>query len=294
MMKPSLQLKLGQTADHDPAAAAGHPPPANACAGAAGAHPRTARKQRDARARGRVRSHRPHSKRSNRIRCRKRSASMRRPAPEVAVEAEVIEDTWSERSAGSDSWRDDDERAAEVADDAHALAAGPPGRRSSNTPISRRATSRSRAPSSMRSTTTATSPIRSKTSPPRCCPKSTADADRSRARAAGSCRRSIRPASPRATLGECLALQLRTLHPDTPGLRLALAIADKHLDLLADRELTLLRRELRGLRRGTRAGRRAGARAAIRARAPPSAAPRPSTWCPTCSCAAPIAAGPSK
>jgi len=45
-------------------------------------------------------------------------------------------------------------------------------------------------------------------------------------------------------LGECLALQLRTLHPDTPGLRLALAIADKHLDLLADRELTQLRREL--------------------------------------------------
>jgi len=39
-------------------------------------------------------------------------------APEVAVEAEVIEDNWSERSAGSDSWRDDDERASEVADDA--------------------------------------------------------------------------------------------------------------------------------------------------------------------------------
>ena len=42
------------------------------------------------------------------------------PQPEiaVAVEAEVIEETWSERSPGSDSWRDDDERAAEVADDA--------------------------------------------------------------------------------------------------------------------------------------------------------------------------------
>ena len=38
--------------------------------------------------------------------------------PEVTVEAEVIEDAWTERSAGSDSWRDDDERAAEVADDA--------------------------------------------------------------------------------------------------------------------------------------------------------------------------------
>ena len=40
------------------------------------------------------------------------------PAPEVVVESEVVEDNWSERSAGSDSWRDDDERAAEVADDA--------------------------------------------------------------------------------------------------------------------------------------------------------------------------------
>src|SRR5688572_7178503 len=40
------------------------------------------------------------------------------PQPEVTVEAEVVEDSWTERSAGSgDSWRDDDERAAEVADD---------------------------------------------------------------------------------------------------------------------------------------------------------------------------------
>ena len=39
-------------------------------------------------------------------------------APEVVVESEVIEDNWSERGAGSDSWRDDDERASEVADDA--------------------------------------------------------------------------------------------------------------------------------------------------------------------------------
>src|SRR3954470_17407894 len=38
--------------------------------------------------------------------------------PEVTVEAEVIEDAWTERSAGSDAWRDDDERSAEVPDDA--------------------------------------------------------------------------------------------------------------------------------------------------------------------------------
>ena len=93
------------------------------------------------------------------------------PAPEVVVEAEVIEDAWSERSAGSDSWRDDDERAAEVADDAqvslqdHLLGAA------RIRAISRRASSRSRAPSSMPSTTTATSPTRSTTSPPRCCRK---------------------------------------------------------------------------------------------------------------------------
>ncbi|HEX6636572.1 MAG TPA: RNA polymerase factor sigma-54, partial [Steroidobacteraceae bacterium] len=41
------------------------------------------------------------------------------PDPEVAVEAEVVEDSWSERAgSGSDTWRDDDERAAEIADDA--------------------------------------------------------------------------------------------------------------------------------------------------------------------------------
>ncbi len=46
------------------------------------------------------------------------------------------------------------------------------------------------------------------------------------------------------SVAESLTLQLQLLDPDTPGLRLAIAIASKHLDLLADRELTLLRREL--------------------------------------------------
>ncbi|MBS0364487.1 MAG: RNA polymerase factor sigma-54 [Proteobacteria bacterium] len=47
------------------------------------------------------------------------------------------------------------------------------------------------------------------------------------------------------SVGECIELQLRQLDPATPGLELALQIARKHLEQVAERELTLLRRELR-------------------------------------------------
>jgi RNA polymerase sigma-54 factor len=47
------------------------------------------------------------------------------------------------------------------------------------------------------------------------------------------------------SVGECIELQLRQLDPDTPGLTLAVQIARHHLELVADRELSLLRRELR-------------------------------------------------
>ncbi|HWW21884.1 MAG TPA: RNA polymerase factor sigma-54 [Steroidobacteraceae bacterium] len=47
------------------------------------------------------------------------------------------------------------------------------------------------------------------------------------------------------SVSECLQLQLEQLGPDTPGLATAKAIARDHLELLADRELTALRRELR-------------------------------------------------
>ena len=47
------------------------------------------------------------------------------------------------------------------------------------------------------------------------------------------------------SVGECLELQLKQLDPDTPGLQLAVQIARHHLELVADRELSLLRRELR-------------------------------------------------
>lgn len=46
-------------------------------------------------------------------------------------------------------------------------------------------------------------------------------------------------------LGECIALQLHQLDPVVPGLETALAIAAGKLDLVAANELTLLRRELR-------------------------------------------------
>ncbi|HEX4052465.1 MAG TPA: RNA polymerase factor sigma-54 [Steroidobacteraceae bacterium] len=47
------------------------------------------------------------------------------------------------------------------------------------------------------------------------------------------------------SLSECLLLQLEQLESDTPGLSLAKAIARSHLALLAERELTALRRELK-------------------------------------------------
>jgi RNA polymerase sigma-54 factor len=47
------------------------------------------------------------------------------------------------------------------------------------------------------------------------------------------------------SVGECIELQLRQLEPATPGYATALTIARQHLELVAGRELALLRRELR-------------------------------------------------
>jgi RNA polymerase sigma-54 factor len=47
------------------------------------------------------------------------------------------------------------------------------------------------------------------------------------------------------SVSECLELQLRQLSADTPGLATAIAIARSHLELVAGRELSLLRRELK-------------------------------------------------
>jgi RNA polymerase sigma-54 factor len=46
-------------------------------------------------------------------------------------------------------------------------------------------------------------------------------------------------------VAECVTLQLKALHPDTPGLATALAIASDRLDMVAQRELATLRREMR-------------------------------------------------
>src|SRR5262249_26867582 len=69
------------------------------------------------------------------------------------------------------------------------------------------------------------------------------------------------------SVGECIELQLRQLEPETPGLELALRIARQHLERVADRELTLLRRELH-----TSQGELAAALALVRSCHPP---PRP-------------------
>ncbi len=164
------------------------------------------------------------------------------PAPEVTVEAEVIEDNWSERSAGSDSWRDDDERAAEVADDAqlslqdHLVSQ----LEYANLPPRDLAIARAIV-DAVNDDGYLTDPLEDVAAtllPEVEC--DAAEVDR-----VLTLVQTLDPAGVAArNLGECLALQLRTLHAETPGLRLALAIAEKHLDLLADRELTLLRREL--------------------------------------------------
>ena len=46
-------------------------------------------------------------------------------------------------------------------------------------------------------------------------------------------------------LSECIVLQLRQLHPDTPGRGTAIRVALEHLDLVASHENPLLRRQLR-------------------------------------------------
>ena len=47
------------------------------------------------------------------------------------------------------------------------------------------------------------------------------------------------------SVGECIELQLRQIDPATPGYQTALKIARHHLGLVAERELSLLKRELR-------------------------------------------------
>ena len=162
--------------------------------------------------------------------------------PEVTVEAEVIEDAWSERSAGSDSWRDDDERAAEVADDAQLSLQDHLLGQLEYANLAPRDLAIARAiVDAINDDGYVTDSLDDIAAT--LLPEVTADA--AEVERVLKLVQTLDPAGIAArNLGECLTLQLRMLHPDTPGLRLALAIAEKHLDLLADRELTLLRREL--------------------------------------------------
>ncbi len=57
---------------------------------------------------------------------------------------------------------------------------------------------------------------------------------------------SLEPAGVGArNLGECIALQLHQLHPETPARDLGIRVALEHLDLVAGQQLVLLRRQLR-------------------------------------------------
>jgi RNA polymerase sigma-54 factor len=57
---------------------------------------------------------------------------------------------------------------------------------------------------------------------------------------------SLEPAGVGArNLGECIALQLRQLDPETPARDMAIRVALEHLDLVASQQLVLLRRQLR-------------------------------------------------
>ena len=72
------------------------------------------------------------------------------------------------------------------------------------------------------------------------------DAAPGRRRAGPGIVQSLEPAGVGArNLGECIALQLRQLDPETPARDVAIRVAFEHLDLVASQQLTLLRRQLR-------------------------------------------------
>jgi RNA polymerase sigma-54 factor len=102
---------------------------------------------------------------------------------------------------------------------------------------------------------------------------------------------SLEPAGVGArNLGECIALQLRQLHPDTPARDTAIRVALEHLDLVAGQQLVLLRRQLR-----CSEGDLEMALALVRSCHPrPGAAVNPSTSFRTSPCAAPTMDGSSR
>ncbi|MBC8026018.1 MAG: RNA polymerase factor sigma-54, partial [Steroidobacteraceae bacterium] len=143
--------------------------------------------------------------------------------PEVTVEAEVVEDAWTERSAGSDSWRDDDERASEVADDVTLSLQDHLIGQLEYANLAPRDLAIARAiVDAINDDGYITDSVADIAAT--LLPEVTADADE--VERVLKLVQTLDPAGVAArSLGECLQLQLRVLHPDTPGLRLALAIA---------------------------------------------------------------------
>ena len=217
--------------------------------------------------------------RDRRPRSPSRAAAPKRPRSRKNT-VEVVDEGWGEHSVGASEtpWNsDDDERQQEFADDARSVAAGSSAVAARDARSSSRASSRSRAPSSMPSATTATSPSRSRRSPARCSPRSSADAAEVervlRRRAGARSARRRRALRGRVHRAAAAAAGSGTRRASTPRIE----IARHHLELVAERELSLLRRELRATEEeiALRAG--AGALPAIRARAPRSA-PAPAEY----------------
>jgi RNA polymerase sigma-54 factor len=163
-------------------------------------------------------------------------------AAEPQVEVEVIEDAWSDRTGGSDAWRDDDDRAADVADDTqetlqdHLLSQ----LEFSNLEPRQLAIARAivDAINDDGYVTDGLEDIAATLKPE-------IDCDAAEVEGVLKLVQTLEPPGVGArSVGESIALQLKLFDPATPGLSSALAIAHKHLDLLADRELTLLRHEL--------------------------------------------------
>jgi RNA polymerase sigma-54 factor len=166
------------------------------------------------------------------------------PVKETGVEVEVIEDAWDERVGPSSdsSWREDDDRQSDLADDVseslqdHLISQ----LEFSNLEPRQLAIARAivDAINDDGYVTESLQDIADTLQPDIAC-------DSAEVEQVLELVQTLDPPGIAArSVGESITLQLRLLDANTPGLATARKIAAQHLDLLADRELTLLRREL--------------------------------------------------
>ncbi len=165
------------------------------------------------------------------------------PQAEAQVDVEVIDDAWADRvGGGSDAWRDDDDRAVDLADDTQETLHDHLLSQLEFSNIEPRPLAIARAiVDAINDDGYVTDSLEDIAATLR--PEVECDA----AEVEGVLKliQTLEPLGVGArSVSESIALQLRAFDPRTPGLATAIAIAEKHLDLLADRELTLLRREL--------------------------------------------------